>query len=231
MRKKIQAMIQEKDKLRGLVPSRYFGNRDRTYGAYLNALKPRENEELKLALACSRDTRFQEFLARINAERYRRVGLPTIAKACGIDLMEFSQWWRLQSTQAAIAIAQTSSVNLTKDMVLDAASTDVICDRCDGLAFVGAPSGLPTETPGYRAMHSDGEIMWIRTCPNCVGGRVRKPGDTHARDKLLEMSGLVKKGAPININIDNYGGVGHNSAISQLDEAMAIDVQAETGAQ
>lgn len=177
-----------------------------------------------MALASSGDPRYEEFLARLQEGRYKRVSLQTIAKACGIDLKEFSNWWNKASTQRAIAVAQTSTVEIVKDLVQDARTVQAVCERCDGMTFVTAPAGLPKSTPGYKSMKNGDETVWIRTCPNCVNGKVSKPGDTHARDKVLEMSGLIRKGAAVNVNINNLGGASHASAISALDDAMSIDV-------
>ena len=224
MKAKIKALMVEKDKMRGMVPSRVYGNRDRVYGAYLNTLNPRENPHIQEALATHKDPRFQEFLNRITENRYKKVGLQTIAKACGIDLSEFSNWWNRESTQRAIAVAQLSSVAITEDMAEDAKSVHTTCERCDGMTFVTAPAGLPKDTPGYKAIIQGEETVWIRTCPNCQKGKIRRPGDTHARDKLLEISGLVKKGGGVQVNVNNFGGATHASAVQDLDDAMCIDV-------
>ena len=53
---------------------------------------------------------------------------------------------------------------------------------------------------------------------------MKKPGDQHARDKVLEMSGLVKKGAGIQI-VQNFSGASHSSALSDLD-VITLDVTA-----
>jgi hypothetical protein len=223
MKAAIKSLVLEKDKMRGLVPSRAFGNKDKVYKAYLDKLDPRNNESLQLALATSGDKRFVEFLQRLSMGQYKRVSLPSIAKACNIDLKDFSDWWNRASSQAAIAIAQQRSVDIAAHMAEDAMSIESVCERCDGLMFVAAPEGLPLETPGYRQMQSDGETVWVRTCPACNKGKVRRPGDAHARDRVLEMGGLLKRGGGVNVNM-NFGGASHSSAISDLDAAMSIDI-------
>lgn len=224
MRAAVQSMILEKDKQRGLVPSRAFGSKDKVYGAYLTTINPRESAKVQRALACSADPRFQEFLSRIQTNRYKRVSLQTIAKACNISLKEFSDWWNRESTQTAIAIAQNSSIDITEDMVGDARTVEVACERCDGMTWIGAPAGLPIETPGYRFMQSGDEIVWIRDCPNCKSGKTRKIGDSHSRDRVLELSGLIKKGGGVNVNVNNFGGASHSSAVADLDKVMTMDV-------
>lgn len=224
MRSAVRALTIEKDKQRGLVPSRAFGSKDKVYGAYLTHINPRENGHVQKALACSADPRFREFLSRIQTNRYKRVSLQTIAKACSIDLKEFNDWWNRESTQTAIAIAQNSSVDITSDMVADARTTETACERCDGMTWIGAPAGLPLETPGYRPMQSGEEIAWIRDCPNCEGGKTRKIGDSHSRDRVLELSGLIKKGGGVSVNVNNFGGASHASAVADLDGVMTMDV-------
>ena len=220
---KSKALIKERDGIRGMVPSREFGIQDRVYKSYLDTLNPRESHDVQLALAASSDNRFTEFLERIKLRKYKRISLPSIAKACNISLLEFQQWWQKESTQAAIAVAQTESVNITKDMVSDARSKDTACERCDGLTWISSPAGLPEETPGYRSVTDAlGTVMWIRNCPNCNAGRVTKPGDQHARDRVLELAGLVKKGPGLVINQSFAGN--HASSVSALDDVMTIDI-------
>jgi hypothetical protein len=226
MKSRIQSLIKEKDGIRGMVPNRSFGSKDKVYKAYLDTINPRDNQDVQIALASTTDKRFQAFLERIMDGRYKRTSLPTIAKACNIGLAEFNHWWNKESTQRSIAIAQQKSIAITSDMADDAMSIEVVCDRCDGMAFVAAPEGLPKDTLGYRQMKAGNEIVWVRTCPVCKGGKVRRPGDSHARDRVLEISGLLKKGGGVSVNV-NYGGASHGSAIAELD-CMTIDVNAES---
>jgi len=204
-----------------------FGIKDKVYGAYLTKLDPRNNEHVRLALGRSKDPRFLEFLERISLPQYNRVSLQTIAKACSIDLQEFNNWWLKESTQAAIAVAQNSSIKITEDIAQDALSRDRACERCDGLGWVSAPAGLPLDTPGYRIVNAgDGDSgpMYARDCPNgCNKGKLRKPGDAHARDVILAMSGLVTKQGGPSVTV-NLGTVSHASALSTLHDAMTIDV-------
>lgn len=220
-------MMKEKDSLRGYVPATKHGIRDTVYGAYLADLSPRDNPIVQKALAQSEDPRFKEFLERIKMNRYKRISLQTIAKSCGIDLAEFGTWFNKASTQEAISTAQRESVNIVKDMVEDAKSVRTACDRCDGMTWVSAPAGLPPETPGYRSMVGEGNtIFWIRDCPVCTDGKVRKPGDAHARDRTLEIAGMLKKGPGLVIN-QNFAEVSHQSAVGELD-CMTMDATFES---
>ncbi len=227
MTKRSKSLILEKDKLRGEVPSVAFGGRDRVYGAYLDGLNVRDNQDIHVALASSKNPKFQAFLERLESGKYKKVGLQTIAKACGIDLKEFQDWWQRESTQRAIAIAQTRSITITEDMASDARSRNAPCDRCDALGFVTAQAGLPDDTDGYRCIDpSSQEPVYVRTCPKCRGIKYEmRPGDAHSRDKLLEMSGIIKKGPGIVIS-QNFGN-SHSSAVEDLASDMPFDVTFE----
>lgn len=215
---------------RGMVDGRQYGKLDRVYSAYLDELDPRSNEDVQLALAASGDIRFKEFLERINMPKYRRASLATIAKACNITLSEFNNWWSRASTQRAIAVAQVGSVMITRDIVEDARTQEVFCPRCDGLGFIAAQPGLPADTPGYRMLEpsdDDEGLKYIRNCPQCKTEKViKRVGDAKARDQILELSGLVKKGAAVQI-VQNFSGASHASALSGLDQLNTIDVVPE----
>jgi hypothetical protein len=225
--RKSTALIKERDGLRGQVPARSNGIRDRVYGEYLRKLNPRDNEDVQKALAASPDPRFNEFLERVSIPKYKDVSMQAIAKACNIDLLEFQNWWNKESTQRAIATAQMGSIKVTQDMVQDAMTSEDVCPRCDGLSFVAAPEGLPDDVLGYKLIEPAKDLQpakYIRTCPKCNGEKtVRKVGDAHARDKVLEMAGILKKEKGAGVTI-NFGGAAHPSAISDLDKAMAIDL-------
>lgn len=223
-------VIREKDGLRGEVPSYLEGRRDRVFATYLDTLNPRANEHLQQALASSPDVRFQAFLDRVMNPRFLRVSLATMAKGCGISLAEFQKWYANASTQRAIANAQVASPGILSDLVDDSKSKLDVCDRCDGLGTVEAPapseSNSSSKIPGYRLVKRatrNSEAIYSRTCPRCQGkGQIKRPGDAHARDRVLEMAGLKDspKGASV---VLNFGGASHSSAVALLNDAMSID--------
>jgi hypothetical protein len=63
-RKHTTTLMTEKDGVRGLVPARNRGYRDRVFAEYLDTLNPRAKVVMQKALAESPDVRFQEFLDR-----------------------------------------------------------------------------------------------------------------------------------------------------------------------
>ena len=223
--------IREKDGLRSDVPSFLAHRPDRVYAAYLDTLNPRANEIMQQALLASPDVRFRSFLDRLEDGGYLRVSLATIAKGCGISLMEFQDWWRKASTQRAIAQAQLASPQMVTDLIEDSRSRMDVCDRCDGLGTVAAPPHLdPAQVPGYKLLVEaigDMDAIYSRTCPGCLGeGKVRRPGDARARDRLLNLAGFNEnaKGASV---VVNFGGASHSAAISFLADAMSIDAPAQ----
>ena len=220
-------VIREKDGLRGEVPSYLEGRRDRVFATYLDTLNPRANEIMQLALSSSPDVRFQAFLERVMTPRFLRVSLATIAKGCGISLLEFQEWWRKASTQRAIAQAQIASPELVTDLIADSRTREDVCDRCDGLGTLIAPPNLdPDQVPGYRLIKEatlDMDAIYHRTCPRCAGiGKIRRSGDSHARDRLLEMAGLKGSRNAASVVV-NFGGASLSSAVTLLDDAMSID--------
>ena len=231
-RKHTKTLMTEKDGIRGLVPARNRGYRDRVFSKYLDTLNPRANLDMQKALAASPDVRFQEFLERVMTPKYRRASLATIAKGCGIDLLEFNQWWGKASAQRAIAEAHLASPGVVEELIEDAKSKDDVCDRCDGIGSVAAPPGLAGDIPGYRLAREASEehgATYTRSCPKCGGaGKVRRSGDAHARDRLMDIAGLSPGAKGAAVVIQNFSGASHASAVTILEDAMSIlDVKAE----
>ena len=219
----------EKDRIRGLVPARNRGYRDRVFAEYLDTLNPRANVVMQKALAASPDVRFQEFLERVMTPKYLRASLATIAKGCGIDLLEFNQWWSKASAQRAIPEAQLASLGVVEDLIDDAKSKDHVCGRCDGIGAIASPPGLAGNIPGYRVAREERDPIYTHTCPKCAGeGTVRRSGDAHARDRLMEIAGLSPGAKGAGVVIQNFSGASHASAVPVLEDAMNIlEVKAE----
>lgn len=233
----------EKDGLRGLVPTSDNGRADVAYAAWLKGIDAESDPELHIALARSTDPRYRRFLEMIGKPNKQGLKIQTMAKQCGIDLPEFQQWYGKESVQMAIGIAQKKARFVVMDMAGDALTRSEFCERCDGLGWVNAPGNLPVETPGYRVLcmqtvkekDEEGKVtereepVWCRTCPKCLGKmRTNEPGDEHARDKILEIAGLVSKGGKGGVQIvQNFGGAGHTSAVNGSLGVLTVDVGAE----
>lgn len=225
----MKPLIKEKKSPRGLVPSSSFGRLDVAYNQFLGDVDPRNNDYAQYALAAATDIRYREFLRLIGEQRYRTWSLAAIAKVCDLSLPEFGDFWRKAQLQRGMTAAINAIPTLTQDLIGDAASQQLVCERCDGFGTV-LRDGEDEEDDAERKGRGTAKQK-IRTCPNCKGiGTVRKAGDSHARDKLLEMTGLGKKGgggAAVVIN-QNFGGMGIESATDRLDKiSFTFDAEAE----
>jgi hypothetical protein len=214
MPKKPKALVLEKKSPRGLVPTSSFGILDTTYNDFLQTVDPKANPDAQYALASATDRRFREFLRIMGEPRFSRYSLAALAKTCDISLPEWADFWRKAQITRAIAETSNAIPDLARDMMADARSQNVMCERCDGLGTVD-PTG--------------GEKDIVRCCPACKGlGTLSRPGDSHARDKVLEMTGLSSKakgGAAVTINA-NFSGMGIDSATERLNR-ISFDVSAE----
>lgn len=210
--------IKEKKSPRGLVPAASFGRFDLAYNTFLGDVDPCNSDYAQYALAAATDARYREFLRLLGEQRYRTWSLAAVAKVCDISLPEFGDFWRKAQLQRGMTAAINAIPALTQDLIGDAASLQLVCERCDGFGTV------------LRDGEDEKQQQKIRTCPNCNGvGTVRKSGDSHARDKLLEMTGLGKKGGGAAVVINqNFSGMGIESATDRLDKiSFTFDAEAE----
>jgi hypothetical protein len=194
---------------RGEVPARA---QDQVYEEFLVHLKVRNAGSdlgwvVRTALAASDDIRFTTFLDRVHSSPGTH--LVTIAKNCQISLAEFQAFFRAVKTNEAVLIATNNLPSLTKDLVADAATAEDTCPACGGTGQI------------QREGKED------RICPNCSGkGVIRSIGDKHARDKLLEMTGVVKRDAPVQVNLDMRG-LGMGAASTRLQKVVPFDLDTE----
>lgn len=221
---------------RGIVPSANTGYRDTVYNNYLDALNPREDKDVQLAMAASTDVRFQHFLELIHG-LHKHKSLAAVAKMCDISMAEFMDWVGKAHHAQALLVAQRAMPKLNEHLVEDALNKDAPCDRCDGLGFItiGAEevAGMIKQQVNRKGIRKVGKA-WVRQCPLCNGtGATKIKGDSHARDKLLDMTGLVAKkssGGPA--VVVNLGGHGLGAATDRLNQiSFAIEDEAkESGA-
>lgn len=205
----------EKESGRGLVPAMSHGRMDAPYNAYLQELDPNESPEMQFALASSNDVRFREFLDRLGKPQHRTWSLATIAKSCDISLPQFHQFWQDAQKNIAMARAQNALPTLISDLAADARTRMVSCSRCDGYGQVS----------DHNSKLEDDQPPPLKTCPQCKGkGEQREIGNAHARDKLLEVTGMVKKGGGAAVQItQNFGGMGIESAVDRMS-AISFNV-------
>ena len=192
---------------RGLVPT---GSSDRQYNAFLEKLQLRKADStvgsiFRIALAAHPDVRFQQFLNMMESEEWSRYSLGHLAKQCEIGLVEFQAFWQDTQRNRAINNALEKLPDLTNDMLDDAKSDETTCPMCDGTGQLEREGKAP------------------KICPNCAGkGIIRTIGDKHARDKILEMTGAIKKEPQVVINQDMRG-LGMQAAATRL-KSVSFDL-------
>lgn len=234
MADKDKMLFREKDKLRGLVPTAENGKADATYGAYLQAIDVETDFDVHLALAQSEDQRFRTFLEMLSSPVRKHLKIQTVAKQCGIDLMEMMNWYSRATTAMAIGKAQRRAASIVADMAEEALTQKDLCQRCDGFGWVAAASDLPVDTDGYRILcmrtvkddkGERQEPVFCRTCPKCHGKKsTATPGDQHARDKVLQIAGVLANGkASVQIT-QHFDGSSHTSAVAGSLGVITVDV-------
>jgi hypothetical protein len=180
---------------------------------YLTELDPLGNSDrskaFRLALASSSDGRFVQFLDRLGQPGYHRYSLAAVARTCDLSLPEFHELWYRAQIQRALSRAVDAMPEIIEDIAYNAISKDVSCNRCDGLGRI------------------DLERQKRRVCPACKGkGSVRKPGDAHAIDTLIQVAGFGKKGVPpVQIT---FGEASMESAVDRLNK-ITFDVSDRGG--
>ena len=122
-----------RDGKRGMVPSRFDGRLDVEYNTFLDTLDPEKRGEIRLALALTPDPRFKAFLGKLGSKtpRGHRISYAAMAKASGIGLEEFHDWFNKAQTQRVLALCMVNSVDLVEEMIKAAKNRMVGCDRCD----------------------------------------------------------------------------------------------------
>ncbi len=220
----------EKRSPRGAVPTSSFGRLDETYNSYLEELDPRGNgpitRDLHTALAQSKDKRFNAFLNCLGDGRMKRWTFAAIAKRCDISLPEFAEFWQSAQKMRVLARAQEGLVKVTDDLVKDALSKQVPCERCDGFGYLEV-NGVNIAGGALNGIVQLPTGQYIRSCPSCEGtGFVTGIGDVNARKMLLDMTGMSQKNAPlVNIN-QTISGSGNSieSATDRLNKISYYDV-------
>jgi hypothetical protein len=125
------------------------------------------------AMLVSGDDRFHRLYDALHDDVYRRTSPGTLCRRFGISWMDLMNLWHSYTTHVGMMSLATHLPKILIDLAEDSESRDGPCPVCDGI--------------GYLAIDS------IRcTCVECDGaGRVRVPGDAHARRQLFEILGLI----------------------------------------
>ena len=226
-------MMLEPHSPRGLVPTWGSDEPDLPFESFFEPINPRGNPDFQQALAASGDKRFREYLRQLNLPKNRRKSCSTIAKIMDISLREFIDFLRSSYHTQAISVAAQRLPAIASDMADDAMTQRDACGRCDGWGFVAVSTDEMPELREGEPIPGNIRPMgqrWVRDCPKCDGkGKTAKPGDAHARDKILLMNGISNKSAGVTVAINNnYNGHGIENSGSRLS-AITFDVSAEPG--
>jgi hypothetical protein len=121
----------------------------------------------------SGDDRFQRLYDALHDDAYRRTSPGTLCHRFGVSWMDLIDLWSRHQLNWGLMKLADHLPKILADLAEDAESHDGPCPVCDGRGCV--------TLDGVR-----------HTCVECAGvGRVRVPGDAHARRLLFEIIGLI----------------------------------------
>jgi hypothetical protein len=125
------------------------------------------------AMLMSGDERFHRLHDAMHDDVYRRTSPGTLCRRFGISWMDLMNLWHSYTTHLGMMSMATQLPRILIDLAEDSESRDGPCPVCDGIGYL-----------------VDGSIRY--NCVECDGvGRVRVPGDAHARRQLFEIIGLT----------------------------------------
>jgi hypothetical protein len=125
-------------------------------------------------LLLSGDERFRRLYDALHDDAYRRTSPGKLCRKFGISLSDLFEMWRQHVLCLGRILQSYHLPDIMQDVAEDSLSRDEPCPRCDGSGTV-----------------MDG--VTERKCPACDGiGRIRVPGDAHARRLMLETLGLIR---------------------------------------
>lgn len=201
----------------------------------LNGLGIREDTGVQDALVVySGDDRIALAVHKIRSGQMK--SLAACFTTSGINHREFLQVLEKVQVAQALGRALRASLTTNEDMAEDARSRQTLCARCDGLKVVPCEDGdegsFVDRVIQTEILDKDGQVVdikdvpvWRRKCPQCDGsGKIRAPGDHRSRQMILEQAGLLHKGPAVQVNVQNYAGLGLQDSPAQT---ITLDVQAE----
>jgi hypothetical protein len=158
----------KKDKNRRPVPVR--ADRDRFIQWFFEEV-PRTG--LDDAMLMSGDKRFHRLYDALHDDVYRRTSPGTLCRRFNVTWLDLVQLWFSYNIHLGLMQLANHLPKILTDMAEDSESRDGPCPVCDGMGYVA------TDSSRY-------------TCVECDGaGKVRVPGDEHARRLLFKIIGLM----------------------------------------
>lgn len=152
-------------------------------------------EELYGSLAAAADPRCATLLALLTDRELGKMTLPTLARRAGLAYAELLRLITAYRLDRGLLAMSAHVPQVLEDAAIDAKAKLVPCRQCQGTGKLASESIKQT----------DGEItVGVETdCWVCEGtGKIRKSGDSDARELVFETLGLTGKSRGINVNVN-----------------------------
>jgi hypothetical protein len=125
------------------------------------------------AMLTTSDARFRRLHDALHDDAYRSTSPGTLCRRFGISWMDLMNLWHSYNMHLGLLMMANHIPKILEDLAEDAESHDGPCPVCDGMGY------LTLDSIRYTCVECDG------------GGKVRVPGDAHARRLLFEIIGLI----------------------------------------
>lgn len=173
-----------------------------------------EREELEFALNQIPDDRYLKFLSDLHNPVMARLTFSKILKNNKITLHEVQMIYTDHMRHMLLLRMSNKAPQLGSDVADDSLSQLILCPRCDGKKIL--IEVLERDDKGKILKTVD------RDCPLCEKlGKIKVPGDKHARDLMYESLGLINVKGPLinsthnNLNL-SLSGPNPNSSVESL---------------
>lgn len=194
--------------------------RDSVYHALIEGLS--YDKSFLDSLTCSEDDAIRGLVSDLLNPANRSVSISRLASIRKISPNALLELWRNFQVTAAMQTLSGGLPALCADIMVDAQSSTVVCEHCQGYGIIRAdPDLMPAPDEAPAVMQAPRVVKAITiSCPACGGsGSARKPGDTDSRKLVTEILGLTgKKGPMTQTNIQVLGG-----AATALDGVDALE--------
>ena len=150
-------------------------------------------------------SKYDSFLRALHDPAYSRLTFPAMLRKFNLSLHEVQTIYTDGMRQMGLLQMSNALPQVMADVSEDAKSQMVLCPRCDGDKI----EVIVDERNAKGKVVKSHE----QQCRVCEGvGKVKVPGDKHARDLMFESMKLTKQGGPLVAIQQNIGGNG-----TQLD--------------
>lgn len=130
----------------------------------------------------SGDPRAERLLGMLLDPSYSQHSLGKMCQKVGMTILDLLDLLRRYRWDVGTIDVYIQLPQIVREIARDAQSSQAMCERCDGEGLLRL------------------EGVAVRTCPHCKGsGKVRVPGDPHARRLILEILGVIGKNRSLEI--------------------------------